>query len=175
MQETRLDHTDNDVLRRFRRMRGFGALSEEQVAQAVAMARLRKYSPGETVIKSGELDNALFFLVSGELKAMADGVDVGTIDRMGDVFGEMGVIDGQPRCASVRAVTESLCVKLDASFFERLEGADRDQVHAETYRVFAEILADRLRLANEKNARLELELLRLRGSGERSTQELDLD
>jgi CRP-like cAMP-binding protein len=68
---------------------------------------------------------------------------------LGDVFGEMGVIDGSPRAATIKAETPALCLALDASVFERLEGRDRLMVQAVFYRVFCEILSVRLRQMDE--------------------------
>jgi len=106
---------------------------------------MRKYETGEVVIREGDYDHWVFFLVQGELAISHKGVQVGALRRLGDVFGEMGILDGSPRSATIRALTPALCLALDASVFERLEGRDRCAVEVVFYRVFCEILAVRLR------------------------------
>jgi CRP-like cAMP-binding protein len=149
MRECDFDPTNAELLAQLRRIPPFALLGEAQVAAVAGLARLRKYDAGEVVIREGDYDHWIFFLVRGELTISHKGVPVGALRRLGDVFGEMGIHDGSPRSATIVAVKPTLCLALDASVFERLEGRDRDSVEAVFYRVFCEILAVRLRQMDE--------------------------
>ncbi len=149
MLERDFDPSNADLLAQLRRIPPFALLDETQIESVAKLARMRKYAAGEVLIREGDFDHWVFFLVQGELSITHKGVQVGAIRRLGDVFGEMGVIDGSPRSATIKAETPSLCLALDASVFERLEGRDRLMVQAVFYRVFCEILSVRLRQMDE--------------------------
>lgn len=149
MRERDFDPNNAELLAQLRRIPPFALLDEPQVEAVAKLARMRKYEAGEVVIREGDFDHWVFFLVQGELSITHKGAQVGSIRRLGDVFGEMGIIDGSPRAATIKALVPSLCLALDASVFERLEGRDRWMVQAVFYRVFCEILAVRLRQMDE--------------------------
>jgi len=145
MRERDFDPTNAELLAQLRRIPPFAQLEDAQMRAVAGQARMRKYETGEVVIREGDYDHWVFFLVQGELAISHKGVQVGALRRLGDVFGEMGILDGSPRSATIRALTPALCLALDASVFERLEGRDRCAVEVVFYRVFCEILAVRLR------------------------------
>ena len=62
----------------------------------------------------------------------------------------MGVIDGSPRSASVIAIVDSVCLAMDVSYLDRLEENEKVVFCGILYRVFAEILAHRLRITDEE-------------------------
>lgn len=154
MQELEFDPTNTEILAQLHKIPAFAPLEEPQIAAVAALSRLRRYEVGETVIHEGEYDSWIFFLVQGELGITHKGVQVGVIRRLGDVFGEMGIVDGSPRSATIKALKPSLCVAMDAAILERLEGSDRCAVQSVFYRVFCEIMAVRLREMDAKLAEL---------------------
>ncbi|MDD4731576.1 MAG: cyclic nucleotide-binding domain-containing protein [Desulfovibrio sp.] len=155
MIEKELDHSDQEVLDRLRQMPVFDSLGRNQMREIVRLSRLRKYDAGEVLIKEGDYDQYIYFLIGGDLSILRDGEQVGRIRRLGDVFGEMGIIDGSPRSATIKALAPTLCVALDGAFLDRLSGADKLIAQALFYRIFAEILAARLRDTNNRVAELE--------------------
>lgn len=158
MIEKQIDHRNEDILSRLRRMRVFDTLDDRQMAEIVRLSRLRKYEPGEVLIREGDYDQYIYFLVGGDLAVENDGEEISRIRRLGDVFGETGIIDGSPRSATIRAVGPTLCLAVDASFADRLQGADKLIAQAVFYRIFAEILAVRLRDTDARVAELERRL-----------------
>lgn len=128
-----------------------------------------KYEPGELIIEEGEYDNWIYFLISGKVDIQKRGETISVLKRRGDLFGEMCIIDGSPRSASIVAIDETVCLAMDASYIDRLEGNNKVAFSSILYRVFAEILANRLRIADEElvkakdeNAMLRIELNKLR-------------
>lgn len=161
MKETPFDPTNREVLDRLRTVPAFDSLPEGQLRMALQAASLRRYEIGETVISEGDFDNRVFFLIFGHLSVTVQNNEVGTLRRLGDVFGEMGIIDGSPRSASIVAVKPTLCVTLDDTAMGELGSPSKIFTQAVMYRVFAEVMAVRLRDANSRIAELEAELQRL--------------
>jgi CRP-like cAMP-binding protein len=69
------------------------------------LVRTRSCKPRETVVWEGQDGGALFLVLSGFLKAVAAGTDgqnvVLSIMGPTEVFGELSILDGEPRSASV--------------------------------------------------------------------------
>lgn len=150
MKEQLLDPTDKEIVSRMRRVAAFDNLSQHQLDEVIKVSRLRKYEPGEELIIEGDYDQHVFFLITGNLAIRRKGKELGHIRRLGDVFGEMGIIDGSPRSATICATEPTLCLAVDLAFIDRLNGADKTMAEAVFYRVFAKILSARLREANRR-------------------------
>jgi CRP/FNR family cyclic AMP-dependent transcriptional regulator len=91
-------------------------LTEDEMARVKADLRLRQYAKRDIVLQKGGEGDSLLFLLSGQLQVVditEDGRAVGL--RMlspGDFFGEIAVINGSPRSASVVALTPVLIALL---------------------------------------------------------------
>ncbi|CAH0313851.1 mechanosensitive ion channel family protein [Roseomonas sp. CECT 9278] len=88
---------------------------EEVDSLAASMAEV-PLTPGEAVMRRGEQGDSLFLLAEGVLEvriAGADGSEV-AVDRLhpGAVFGEMSLLTGQPRSATIVALTDALAFRL---------------------------------------------------------------
>jgi CRP-like cAMP-binding protein len=77
----------------------------------VPHVRLRVYGRGETVVRQGEEGDSLFINLSGNLEVFVDGQTVGSLSR-GDFFGEMSLLTGEKRRATVTAVDEVRLVEI---------------------------------------------------------------
>ena len=158
MREVPFDPENDDLMERLRNVPAFNALPDELIRQAMKAASIRRYSAEEILIQEDEFDNQVFFLIFGELDVSVKGDTVGSLKRLGDVFGEMGIIDGSPRSATITARRTSLVVSLDDSAIGTLGDASKIFTQAVMYRVFAEVLAARLRDANQTIADLRSKL-----------------
>lgn len=91
-------------------------LSEEDMARVRADIRVRQYVKREIVLQKGAIGDSLLFLLTGQLQVVditEDGRAIGL--RMlapGDFFGEIAVINGSMRSASVIALTPVLVALL---------------------------------------------------------------
>lgn len=155
MKEVPFDPDNDEIMERLKNVPAFDSLPENHIREAMRAASIRRYDAGETVITEGEFDNQVFFLIFGHLKVLVQGTEVGSLKRLGDVFGEMGIIDGSPRSASIVAEKTSLCVALDDTAIGTLNEASKIFTQAVMYRVFAEVMAVRLRAANKKITELQ--------------------
>ena len=145
---------DEKILKIFGKIQEFSMFSRDDMKSFMQMGKLQEYEPGELIIKQGELDSWVYFLLSGTLKVLVDDAMIGKINKRGEIFGEMGIIDGSPRSTSVQALKKSIVLGVDASLIDRKEKAN-DAVFCYTlYRRFAEIMAERMRTLTKENTRL---------------------
>ncbi|WP_419785212.1 cyclic nucleotide-binding domain-containing protein [Pseudodesulfovibrio sp.] len=163
MKEIPFETDDKDILERIRCVPPFDALPDNYIRQAMRVASVRRYEAGEVLIEEGEFDNRVFFLIFGLLEILVKGNRVGSLRRLGDVFGEMGIIDGSPRSATISAVKTSLVITLDDTAIGSLGEVGKIFTQAVMYRIFAEVLAVRLRDANGEISRLKEEIAGLKG------------
>jgi CRP/FNR family transcriptional regulator, cyclic AMP receptor protein len=86
----------------------FAGFSEDQLKMLVAAVNRRNVPRGTIVIVEGDPTDSLYLIISGRLKVMmsdAEGKEVIlTILGPGEFFGEMGLIDDEPRSATVVAI-----------------------------------------------------------------------
>jgi CRP/FNR family cyclic AMP-dependent transcriptional regulator len=86
----------------------FATFSPEQLNALVTMIMRRSAPRGSAVMREGDAADCLYVVISGRLKVMvgeADGKEtILSIIGPGEFFGEMGLIDDNPRSASVVAI-----------------------------------------------------------------------
>lgn len=163
MKEVSFDPANDDIMERLRNVPAFDALPDSHIREAMKAASIRRYDKDEVVISEGEFDNQVFFLIFGDLEISVKGTVVGSLKRLGDVFGEMGIIDGSPRSATITTRSTALVVALDDTAIGGMGDVSKIFTQAVMYRVFAEVLAVRLREANDQISVLNEELAELKG------------
>ena len=83
----------------------------------LSFSNIKKYYAGETIIEEGSYDNWIYFLVDGHVRIVKNGKEIDTLRRTGDVFGEMCIMDGSPRSASIEAIDGVICLATDVSLY----------------------------------------------------------
>ena len=124
----------------------------KNLSKLLRLSKIRQYEDGETIIAEGDYDPWLYFLLSGRIRVAKEGVTISRIDKQGEIFGEMRVIDERSRSASVYAEGKTVCLAVDTSAHDRI-GADKEgelDFLLLLYRIFAEYMTARLRLTNEE-------------------------
>jgi MFS family permease len=90
----------------------------EALAQASVSERVER---GTAVVAEGDPADAFYVVASGELRvtATAEHTEVRELSRLGpgDWFGEIGLLEGIPRTATVEAVSECELLRIDAEAF----------------------------------------------------------
>ena len=90
----------------------FSELNEEQLGMIANLVIVKNYNRDETVVLEGDDSvQALYLIATGSVQVYMTGIDgretiLSFLER-GDFFGEMSLIDGEPRSASVRTVTDA--------------------------------------------------------------------
>jgi small-conductance mechanosensitive channel/CRP-like cAMP-binding protein len=113
----------DEVMAALRRSELLGALPEPELQALAEGARHRIFGKGEVVVKQGEEGASLFSVQQGTLEAAIDGATVGVL-RPGDVFGEMSLLTGERRKATVTAADEVHLVELGKAQLEPLVRAN---------------------------------------------------
>ena len=125
----------------------FGALSDEVIAHLAKTLSVQAPEAGQVVFREGDDANAMFVVVSGEMEVLkkskrATEARVALLGP-GDWFGEMSIVDIQPRSATVRALAPSRLLRISA--------ADLDALYRYDLRSYSLIV---LNLARELSRRL---------------------
>jgi CRP-like cAMP-binding protein len=87
--------------------------------------QIQTIAPGTTIIREGETADAFYILDAGEVLVTStkDGFEqtVGVL-RQGSYFGELGLLSGQPRAATVKAsgATDVVVLRTDKNGFKKL-------------------------------------------------------
>ncbi|HLX13703.1 MAG TPA: PEP/pyruvate-binding domain-containing protein [Bradyrhizobium sp.] len=89
----------------------FAGMDRRQSEQIARLLKERRFAKGETVIMEGSGGAAFFIIESGEANVSSKGVNLATLGR-GQYFGEVALIDGGPRSATVTAATDLVCYAL---------------------------------------------------------------
>jgi hypothetical protein len=89
----------------------FAGMDRRQAEQIARLLKERRFKKGETVIVEGTGGAAFFIIDSGEATVSSKGVDLATLGP-GNYFGEVALIDGGPRSATVTAATDLVCYGL---------------------------------------------------------------
>jgi CRP-like cAMP-binding protein len=83
----------------------FNGLAKDDLVQLSQLATTRVYKAREVIVSKGGPPNEFFVLLRGRAKVTAqgsDGADTAiNVMGAGEVFGEIGILDGQPRSATV--------------------------------------------------------------------------
>jgi CRP/FNR family transcriptional regulator, cyclic AMP receptor protein len=140
------------------------SFGKKDMNKLLSFSNIRKYSAGEIIIEEGSYDNWVYFLVAGNASIMKNGEEIDTLRRTGDVFGEMCVIDGNPRSASIQAIDDVTCLATDVSFMDRLYNEDKVAFCSIFYQMAAEVLASRLRETSSELVRIKEELAQIKAA-----------
>ena len=78
----------------------------------------------EVLVRAGEVDRSLFFVLSGELRARISKRYVGAPMVPGGVFGEVAFFDGRPRSSDVVAIHDAEVLRLSYESFTVLAATE---------------------------------------------------
>jgi CRP/FNR family transcriptional regulator len=100
-----------DPVASLQRVELFAGMDRRQAEQIRRLLKERRFTKGETVIMEGTGGAAFFIINSGEAIVSSKGVELATLGP-GGYFGEVALIDGGPRSATVIAATDLVCYGL---------------------------------------------------------------
>jgi len=116
--------SDEERQRRVSALRGvelFQPLTDEERSELAARLRLTPFISGETITRQGGSAHDFYILTSGsaEVRVAVDGGVASTVATIhgGDFFGEMGLLTGSPRSATIVAQSDAVCYRLDKEAF----------------------------------------------------------
>src|SRR5207245_9845790 len=128
----------------------FSGLDEKILRKLSDACIMRQFTKNETIVRQGEMGLGLYLIAKGRVKVDREqgGVRM-QVAELGpeQFFGEMSLLDNKPRSATVTGIEDSECVLLTRDSFVKLMNK-----YPEIPIRMARVLADRLRVANEKLA-----------------------
>lgn len=97
----------------------FAELGDTEAEEVARLFKRREFTEGETITKEGSGGAAFFLIESGEAEVTVGGKARPRLTA-GDHFGEIALIDGRERTASITAVGDLVCYGLTYWDFQPL-------------------------------------------------------
>jgi CRP-like cAMP-binding protein len=91
----------------------FGGLRKRQLQGLAKLAKVQDYSPNEPIVQTGEGGDSFYVMLEGRARVAGKSRTL----RPGDFFGEMALIDGGPRSATIMAASDVRVMKLPRQAF----------------------------------------------------------
>jgi AAA family ATP:ADP antiporter len=131
----------------------FAEMPDRVLAEVAGICEQVQASAGETIFQKGEIGKSLYVIATGRVR-VHDGDQTLEYLTEGQVFGEMALLEPEPRSASITATEDTQLLRLDQEpFFELLE--DQCEVARGMIRVLTRRLRARMRDLNELRSRVE--------------------
>jgi CRP/FNR family cyclic AMP-dependent transcriptional regulator len=128
----------------------FAALSRDQLSALARLVVRRQFARGQVLIREDDTDAALYILVSGQVSVTKRGAAAGSAVHLqtlgpGSFVGEMALLDGSPRSATVTALANTECLILTRWVFNTTLRSDPSIAVA-----MLPVLSRRVRQADEQ-------------------------
>lgn len=96
----------------------FANVSKRHLRRVAALAEVREFEPGDTIVQKGDAPDGFYLILGGRAKVVAR--PQARPLKTGDYFGEMALLDGEPRSATVVALGDLQTMRLPRRPFMRL-------------------------------------------------------
>ncbi len=80
----------------------FGGITDDMLEYIISLMQRREINSGEKIVEQSGPGGEVYFILEGEVQVVIDGVEVSTL-KAGEQFGEMHMIDIEPRSATAIA------------------------------------------------------------------------
>ena len=117
----------------------FGSTPEEILADIAAILDELHYKPGEVIFEKGQVGDSMYIIIEGKVRVYDGERTIAHLSER-DIFGELALLDPEPRFASISAETQTRLFRLDREAFLELMGAN-----IEIVRGVLSVLCKRLR------------------------------
>ena len=87
----------------------------KNLSKILRLSKIREYEDGETIIKEGDIDPWLYFLLSGQVRVQKGDEEITSLSKTGEIFGEMRIVDDKARSASVVADGKAVCLAVNTT------------------------------------------------------------
>ncbi len=138
----------------------------EVVQSLQKVAEVVKFNRGDVIIKQGDRNNALYFLLNGLLDVVVDGGQVAQLKTEGDLIGEMSLISQQESSATIKAETSGALLKIDGDALHRLTSKAGSGVTS-LYKIYSDILVQKLYATNQRAKKIEQFAIELEAAQDR--------
>jgi CRP/FNR family cyclic AMP-dependent transcriptional regulator len=122
----------------------FSKIPGEDLTQVAGIALEVNFERDELIFQEGEMGDSLYLIVDGSVMVHRQGKEITRLSEK-EAFGEMAILDNEPRSASVTAVTDVSCLKIERQDFYELMSEKVEIAYG-----IIRVLTGRLREANHK-------------------------
>lgn len=139
-----------------RRIKILADLNDAQLEHLLDFMELQRVAQWSVVVRQGDPGDAMFLILSGELRArtlMGDRETILATFGPGDFFGDMSLFDHGPRSADVVANADSTVLRISVAAFDRLT-REAPALATPFLRATAKTLAARIRADNKRFSQL---------------------
>lgn len=165
MKEFAYIHDERQTPSPLRAVPALVSFSDDQLDDVLNSSSLLQCEPGDCIIKEGSIDSRIYVLLSGELEVRVGRKKVAAITRIGEVFGELALVNHDKRLASVVASTKAVCLAVDQKFLQDIHPREEDpDFHAALYEFVARLVVRKLEATSKRLAEVEKELDQLRAA-----------
>ena len=103
----------------------FGSADDDAIETLIHVLKVRKFRRGETIFHQGDPGDALFVVDKGSVKVVLpsdEGAEPAIVAILGpgEFFGELAILDGAPRSATIRSKTDVKIAVLGIRMFRTL-------------------------------------------------------
>ncbi len=102
----------------------FSSFEREALIEIITSTELRSYNQGDIIVTEGEAGSSLFLIVGGAVKVFTRTEEGGNMPLAelgpGDFFGEVSLLTGRPRTATITASAEVTAIELDRMSLDRI-------------------------------------------------------
>jgi CRP/FNR family transcriptional regulator len=144
--------SSEDTIALLRRVPVFSTLSREDLAHVAQVAMPRQFHAGAFVFREGDEGSTCYIVRTGRARAIREHPDGRSITLAhfdpGDIFGEMAMLDGERRSATVEATEDTETIAILSADMHRLL-----REHPDISVKLIAALGQRLRHTNERLAR----------------------
>ena len=124
----------------------FHGLTREEVLKIFSKGMTMRCTKGETIFFKGNVGNQMYVVLGGKIGVYDGDKHLASL-HVGDMFGEMALVNQEPRSATTRAMEDSKLFVLTQDLFERLM---TKRVAIQMLMNIIRTLSTRLKNANEK-------------------------
>jgi CRP-like cAMP-binding protein len=124
----------------------FQGLSTSMMQQLAEAGTLRTFPRGETLCREGDDSTEMYVLLAGELAVTGAGLELSIIESP-NIVGEMSLITGLPRCATLEVRSEATVFEITRQGLEELM-ASHPALAVVIYRNIVTSLCGKLRESN---------------------------
>lgn len=144
----------------------FRQFSVEAINELQSCAQVVKFKRGEVVLNQGETNDSLYFLLSGIVQVYVDGGLVAELRTEGDLIGEMSLISQQKSSATIQAESAVQLLQIDGESLLRVTAKEGSGIES-LYKVYSDILVQKLELTNHRAKKLEKTMAELESAQDR--------
>ena len=160
----------------------FRSFPDDLLLQVSTMVDTGSFSKGQTILSEGQENHNLYFLRNGHAEVVLAGEVVALLQNPGEVIGEMSVVTKKPVSTTIRAAVNLDVFVINTENFDHVPPREKDHFLHLLFRIYSNILADRLVKTNEKarlfeiaNRELHQAQVALDGTGDKSVLLVESD